>query len=342
MFAPNGFYCSNTMMGNTNNNVFGYNQNNQQLTFPYQQQNSYLQPPPGLGISNMRSSSQQQQQQQNKVVGGVCEVLDYEISHMTHFVVEHSLITCGKIDSSTSLKNGSISDDNNGISSHVFKKGCEYVLSATRLPKVTIYMALNYLHNYIHGKYGEDHESFDYDFIYQNLVVSLILANKFNDDKMFANKTWATASGIELKILNKLEIDFLKQLDYNLNDVSFTSCIEFYDEIFQEIVSNLTFNNNNNNSTNNGYYYQQMTDVQPTSPGVGNNYYYTTNNNNNNNMFNQQQQAMMNYNNQLAASAAYHQQYYAQQMQYQRYQQQNQFQQQMFTNTSPNYYSYNY
>ncbi|KAL6926346.1 hypothetical protein ACO0SA_001889 [Hanseniaspora valbyensis] len=338
MFAPNGFYCSNTMMGNTNNNVFGYNQNNQQLTFPYQQQNSYLQPPPGLGISNMRSSSQQQQQ--NKVVGGVCEVLDYEISHMTHFVVEHSLITCGKIDSSTSLKNGSISDDNNGISSHVFKKGCEYVLSATRLPKVTIYMALNYLHNYIHGKYGEDHESFDYDFIYQNLVVSLILANKFNDDKMFANKTWATASGIELKILNKLEIDFLKQLDYNLNDVSFTSCIEFYDEIFQEIVSNLTFNNNNNNSTNNGYYYQQMTDVQPASPGVGNNYYYTTNNNNN--MFNQQQQAMMNYNNQLAASAAYHQQYYAQQMQYQRYQQQNQFQQQMFTNTSPNYYSYNY
>lgn len=340
MFAPNGFYCSNTMMGNTNNNVFGYNQNNQQLTFPYQQQNSYLQPPPGLGISNMRSSSQQQQQQ-NKVVGGVCEVLDYEISHMTHFVVEHSLITCGKIDSSTSLKNGSISDDNNGISSHVFKKGCEYVLSATRLPKVTIYMALNYLHNYIHGKYGEDHESFDYDFIYQNLVVSLILANKFNDDKMFANKTWATASGIELKILNKLEIDFLKQLDYNLNDVSFTSCIEFYDEIFQEIVSNLTFNNNNNNnSTNNGYYYQQMTDVQPASPGVGNNYYYTTNNNNN--MFNQQQQAMMNYNNQLVASAAYHQQYYAQQMQYQRYQQQNQFQQQMFTNTSPNYYSYNY
>ncbi|OBA27565.1 hypothetical protein HANVADRAFT_1771 [Hanseniaspora valbyensis NRRL Y-1626] len=337
MFAPNGFYCSNTMMGNTNNNVFGYNQNNQQLTFPYQQQNSYLQPPPGLGISNMRSSSQQQQQ--NKVVGGVCEVLDYEISHMTHFVVEHSLITCGKIDSSTSLKNGSISDDNNGISSHVFKKGCEYVLSATRLPKITIYMALNYLHNYIHGKYGEDHESFDYDFIYQNLVVSLILANKFNDDKMFANKTWATASGIDLKILNKLEIDFLKQLDYNLNDVSFTSCIEFYDEIFQEIVSNLTFNNNNN-STINGYYYQQMTDAQPASPGVGNSYYYTTNNNNN--LFNQQQQAMMNYNNQLAASAAYHQQYYAQQMQYQRYQQQNQFQQQMFTNTSPNYYSYNY
>ncbi|XBW35548.1 hypothetical protein QEN19_001123 [Hanseniaspora menglaensis] len=328
MFAPNGFYCPNTMIGN-NNMGFGFS-NNQQITFPYQQQfqqNSFQQPPPGLGISNMRSS-QQQSQQQNKVVGGVCEILDYDISHMTHFVVEHSLITCGKIDSSKSPRSGSISDDSTGISSHVFKKGCEYVLSATRLPKITVYLALNYLHNFIHAKYGEEHEAFDYDFIYQHLVISLLLANKFNDDKMFANKTWASASGIELKTLNKLEIDFLKQLNYNLNDVSFTSCIEFYDEIFQDIVTNLTYNQNSNN----GYFHQQVGESQPLLASNFNGFCYS----------NPQQQAMLNYNNQFANN--YQQQYYSQQMQYQRYQQQNYFQNQqpMFNVSSPNYNGYTY
>lgn len=336
MFAPNGFYCPTTVGGNNNNpNAIGYHYSNQQLTLPYQntlRQNSFLQKPPGLGVSNMRSSAPQPVQQ-NKVIGGVCEILDYEISHMTHFVVEHSLITCGKIDSTNSSRNSFISDDSNGISSHVFKKGCEYVLNATRLPKVTIYMALNYLHNYIHGKFGDNHESFDYDFIYQSLVVSLIMANKFNDDKMFANITWATASGVELKILNRLEIDFLKQLDYNLNDTSFTGCIEFYDEIFQDIVNNLTYNSSlTTNNNNNGYYCQQMTDAQTLSPGISNNYYYN----------NSQQQNAMNYNTQLAA--AYQQQFYAQQMQYQRYQQQQQqnyYQQQMFVPSTPTFYNNN-
>lgn len=212
MFAQNGFYYTNSLMNN------GYNL--------YNQSNISTSYPPGL--NHIRSTSMSLADKP-KVVGGVCEVLDYDIKYMTHFVVEHSLITCGKIIND--------SDEVSGVSSQLYKKGIEYVLNATRLPRSTIYIALNYLHSYVHKS---KLRNFDFDMIYQHVITSLILGNKFNDDKMFANKTWSTASGIDLKVLNKLEIDFLKKLDYNLNDPSYSSTYDLYDNIFMDIVINLT------------------------------------------------------------------------------------------------------
>lgn len=212
MFAPNGFYYTNSLM---NNGYNLYNQSNVSSSYP-------------PGLSHTRSTSMSLADKP-KVVGGVCEVLDYDIKYMTHFVVEHSLITCGKIIND--------SDEVSGVSSQLYKKGIEYVLNATRLPRSTIYIALNYLHSYVHKS---KLRNFDFDMIYQHVITSLILGNKFNDDKMFANKTWSTASGIDLKVLNKLEIDFLKKLDYNLNDPSYSSTYDLYDNIFMDIVVNLT------------------------------------------------------------------------------------------------------
>lgn len=196
-----------------------------------------------------------------KVVGGVCEVLDYDIKYMTHFVVEHSLITCGKIIND--------SDEVSGVSFQMYKKGIEYVLNATRLPRSTIYIALNYLHSYVHKS---KLRNFDFDMIYQHVITSLVIGNKFNDDKMFANKTWSTASGVDLKVLNKLEIDFLKRLDYNLNDPSYSSTYDLYDSIFMDIVINLTTKAQSMNyacmasqhvmANSNEYYQPQYSDFQ--------------------------------------------------------------------------------
>ncbi|KAL6935021.1 uncharacterized protein HGUI_01707 [Hanseniaspora guilliermondii] len=220
MFAPNGYYYTNSLMNN------GYNPSMHQQYNLFNQSNISSSYPPGLG--HIRSTSMSLADKP-KVVGGVCEVLDYDIKYMTHFVVEHSLITCGKI-----LND---SDEISGVSSQVYKQGIEYVLNATRLPRSTIYIALNYLHSYVHKSKLKD---FDFEMIYQHVITSLILGNKFNDDKMFANKTWSTASGIDLKVINKLEIDFLKKLDYNLNDSSYSSTYDLYDNIFMDIVVNLT------------------------------------------------------------------------------------------------------
>lgn len=240
MFAPNGFYYTNSLM---NNGYNLYNQSNVSSSYP-------------PGLSHTRSTSMSLADKP-KVVGGVCEVLDYDIKYMTHFVVEHSLITCGKIIND--------SDEVSGVSSQLYKKGIEYVLNATRLPRSTIYIALNYLHSYVHKS---KLRNFDFDMIYQHVITSLILGNKFNDDKMFANKTWSTASGIDLKVLNKLEIDFLKKLDYNLNDPSYSSTYDLYDNIFMDIVVNLTTKAQNamnyssmapqNVMASSNDYYQQM------------------------------------------------------------------------------------
>ncbi|KAL6950473.1 hypothetical protein ACO0OE_000958 [Hanseniaspora uvarum] len=329
MFAPNGFYYANSSMNNGFNaslqqqyNLF----NNSQIPSSY---------PPGLNVNHTRSTSMSLGEQP-KVVGGVCEVLDYDINHMTHFVVEHSLITCGKI-----LND---SDEISGVSSQVYKKGIEYVLNATRLPRSTVYIALNYLHSYIHkDENKKQNMDFDFDMIYQHVITSLILGNKFNDDKMFANKTWSTASGIDLKTINKLEIDFLKKLDYNLNDPSYASTYDLYDDIFEDIVVNLTtqaqnamnnypsmpnygnmasspvdyFNNSNNQGYNYSFYNQpQYNDYQQmASPSAVSNYY--------------------NYQNNMGNHANYQnmqQQYYAQQY----------MQQQSYATSSPGFYNYQY
>ncbi len=53
----------------------------------------------------------------------------------------------------------------------------------------TVYIALNYLHSYIHkDENKKQNMDFDFDMIYQHVITSLILGNKFNDDKMFCKQ----------------------------------------------------------------------------------------------------------------------------------------------------------
>jgi Cyclin len=47
-------------------------------------------------------------------------------------------------------------------------------------------------------------------------IVSLILVKKYHNDKHFKNVVWAVKSRILLGELNRMEVDFLKMINYNL------------------------------------------------------------------------------------------------------------------------------
>lgn len=105
----------------------------------------------------------------------------------------------------------------------VFTKGVSSVLNATRLPSVTIFMALDFLCKYI-SKLPAGVEAVGGDsvnVIYQNLMIALVLANKFNDDKTFTNKSWSHATGMELSVINQFERDWLAVFEWRLFDDNF-------------------------------------------------------------------------------------------------------------------------
>lgn len=53
--------------------------------------------------------------------------------------------------------------------------------------------------------------------IHRLLLISIMVFSKFYDDRYHTNKYWASIGGISLNELNKLEIEYLNLLDYNIN-----------------------------------------------------------------------------------------------------------------------------
>ncbi|KAI5816369.1 hypothetical protein BZA77DRAFT_224746, partial [Pyronema omphalodes] len=51
---------------------------------------------------------------------------------------------------------------------------------------------------------------------YRVFTVALILANKYNNDKWYANKLWAEASGISVEEIQIMEKEFLSNIQYLL------------------------------------------------------------------------------------------------------------------------------
>ncbi|KAG0202969.1 hypothetical protein BGX28_004602 [Mortierella sp. GBA30] len=103
-----------------------------------------------------------------------------------------------------------------------FKKFCLKVLSATQLSSSVILLSLKYIQKLlknnpsIHGQQGSEFRLF---------TVSLMLANKFLDDNTFTNKTWSDVTGISVKEINVMEMEFLNQVQFSL----FVSEAEYLD-----------------------------------------------------------------------------------------------------------------
>lgn len=135
--------------------------------------------------------------------GGINSVLDYDLDNMSKFI-----LWCGF---------GMLKQSR--LPSPQFENSIKSVLFATRLPQSTIIIALEYLNqrfliNPI-GDYLNENEIFTF------IITALILANKFNDDNTFTNKSWHGATGLPLSVLNYHESSWLSIVEWNLNVVNF-------------------------------------------------------------------------------------------------------------------------
>lgn len=165
--------------------------------------------------------------------GGVSASLDYDLSLMSEFISARALSIMGRrLDS---LQNHKLENAHYFLDS--FKQFTFRVLRATRLPKSTLILALVYLkerwskghipeisqsmlpyeNNGIIPSNDSNYSNDNIPSVYKMLAVSLVLANKFNDDHTFTNKSWSQATGIPVNDLNLVESDWLRAVYWNLH-----------------------------------------------------------------------------------------------------------------------------
>ncbi|KAK4169938.1 hypothetical protein QBC43DRAFT_250751 [Cladorrhinum sp. PSN259] len=132
------------------------------------------------------------------MAGGVCAVLDYDVSDMVEYVAEMAT---------------RVVTPRNAVED-TFKKYVLQVLSATRLPRTTILLGLNYLAKHINlmASRGVQNECQTHYL----LTVALLLGSKFLDDNTFQNKSWAEVSRIPVHQLNTMEHEWLRAMNWNL------------------------------------------------------------------------------------------------------------------------------
>ncbi|KAL1916139.1 uncharacterized protein VTP21DRAFT_6143 [Calcarisporiella thermophila] len=100
-----------------------------------------------------------------------------------------------------------------GDSRMLFARFCRRLFEATRVTSANCLLALLYIYRYrraqpnVRGSPGCE---------YRLLTVALLLANKFLDDSTYTARTWADVSGIPVREVVVMEVEFLAALDYKL------------------------------------------------------------------------------------------------------------------------------
>ncbi|RWA05775.1 hypothetical protein EKO27_g9326 [Xylaria grammica] len=94
-----------------------------------------------------------------------------------------------------------------------YKKWVQAILSTTQVTQNVVLLALLFVYRLkktnprVHGNPGSE---------YRLLTVALMLGNKFLDDNTYTNKTWAEVSGISVKEIHVMEVEFLSNMRYGL------------------------------------------------------------------------------------------------------------------------------
>ncbi|KAH8653501.1 cyclin-domain-containing protein [Xylariales sp. PMI_506] len=97
--------------------------------------------------------------------------------------------------------------------STAYKKWVNSILSTTQVTQNVILLALLFVYRLkstnpkVNGSPGSE---------YRLLTVALMLGNKFLDDNTYTNKTWAEVSGIAVKEIHVMEVEFLSNMRYSL------------------------------------------------------------------------------------------------------------------------------
>ncbi|KAI0016125.1 hypothetical protein F4780DRAFT_710832 [Xylariomycetidae sp. FL0641] len=94
-----------------------------------------------------------------------------------------------------------------------YKKWVHGILSTTQVTQNVVLLALLFVYRLkrtnpkVNGNPGSE---------YRLLTVALMLGNKFLDDNTYTNKTWAEVSGIAVKEIHVMEVEFLSNMRYGL------------------------------------------------------------------------------------------------------------------------------
>lgn len=148
------------------------------------------------------------------VNGGISAVLDYDAQNMAAFLGWCAFGMLGQ------TRNPS----------KEFESVVVLILHATRLPRSTIVIALEYLNQrYSNATLGPLAERD----LFLKLVVALVLANKFNDDNTFTNRLWAGATGLAIELLNLEEREWLAAVKWQLSVVQYQSNMEVLEECWR-------------------------------------------------------------------------------------------------------------
>lgn len=137
--------------------------------------------------------------------GGINSVLEYDLNHMAAFALWCAF--------------GMLKRPR--TPSKEFEQLMVLVLFATRLPKLTIIIGLEYMNQRFHASRSTHNDSLLGHDVFVHLIVALVLANKFNDDNTFTNKLWCGATGLQLTQLNHQEAAWLAACKWNMNVVNF-------------------------------------------------------------------------------------------------------------------------
>lgn len=146
-----------------------------------------------------------------EVSGGISAVLEYEPQTMASFF---SWCAFGMLKQG---RNASVD----------FEQAILSILNATRLPKSTIIIALEYINQRfcnLDVVLLSDNE------LFKHIVIALVLANKFNDDNTFTNRSWCGATGLQIEVVNREEAAWLKAVSWDLSVVGLRSNIECLEE----------------------------------------------------------------------------------------------------------------
>lgn len=181
--------------------------NNMAPSYPY----GFMAPPPA---PNPFVAPPPVYKPDSQVSGGINSQLEYEPSDMSAFI-------CWCVFGMFNQARNPTKEFENVVVS---------ILYATRLPKSSIIIALEYLNQrYSSASVGHLQE----DEIFVKLVVAFMLANKFNDDNTFTNRSWSGATGLDIKLLNSEESAWLKAVNWQLNVVNFTDNIRTLEECWK-------------------------------------------------------------------------------------------------------------
>jgi hypothetical protein len=131
--------------------------------------------------------------------GGVCKDLDYKVDQMADYVAEMAqrlVIPTSPV-------------------SPPFRKFVSQILTSTRLPSTTILLGMNYLARRANMMRVSQKDWKPEDGqVYRMLTIGLLLGSKFLDDNTFQNRSWSEVSGISVKELNTMEMEWLTSLDW--------------------------------------------------------------------------------------------------------------------------------